>query len=85
MFKKKCISKIIGNISKKNCYLPSKPSFLAISTKLLPLSWFSLDTMVSAGWDTIAQKIPAVKYNYKSLNNNIILRYSQTYYSDNLY
>jgi hypothetical protein len=38
---------------------PAKPSFLAISPTLDPLSWFSLDTMVSAGWDTTAQNTPA--------------------------
>ena len=44
------------------------PSFLATSPTELPLSWFSLDTIVSAGWETIAQNTPAVTHRQQLIN-----------------
>ena len=39
--------------------IPMNPRLLPIDMKVLPFCWFNLDTMVSAGWDTIAQNTPA--------------------------
>ncbi len=44
----------------ENSNIPFQPSFLAISPTELPFSWLSLDTMVSAGCDTMAQNTPAM-------------------------
>lgn len=49
-------------LQKKNTSLqdkPISPRDLATSTKLLPFFWFSFETMVSAGWETMAQNTPA--------------------------
>ena len=40
-------------------YSPFGPSFLSTCMAVLPLSLFSTDTTVSAGWDTMAQNTPA--------------------------
>ena len=44
----------------KRIYVPAQPSCLATSKAEAPLAWFNLDTTVSAGWDTMAQKTPAM-------------------------
>jgi len=41
------------------CSLPKKPRLFPTCIKLLPFCWFNFDTMVSAGWETTAQKTPA--------------------------
>ena len=39
---------------------PENPSALAVPMAVDPLAWFILDTTVSAGWETMAQKTPAM-------------------------
>ena len=46
---------------------PLKPSFLATSIIELPFCWFSFETMVSAGCETIAQNTPAAMNNKSSI------------------
>lgn len=51
--------------------LPLNPNSLAALIKLLPLSLFSFETIVSAGWDTMAQNTPAKRVKAKQLLNSI--------------
>ena len=48
---------------------PANPSFFPTSTNVLPFCWFNFETIVSAGWDTIAQKTPAAIRNLKDSYN----------------
>jgi len=57
-----CFCKYVSN----SC-LPSMPRFFPTCIKLLPFCWFNLDTMVSAGCETTAQKTPAAEH--KTHNN----------------
>ena len=48
-------------------YVPFIPNSLAACIGVLPTSLFSLDTTVSAGWETIAQNTPAVTGKMRQL------------------
>jgi hypothetical protein len=65
-----------------HAYVPMNPKFLATSIKLLPLAWFNLETMVSAGCETIAQNTPAGRekwlLNYVSTTRRMHPRYHST-------
>ena len=48
-----------------------KPSSFTMSPIDLPLAWLSLDTRVSAGWETIAQKTPAERKGKSKINTKM--------------
>jgi len=52
--------------------LPKKPRFFPTCIKLLPFCWFNFDTMVSAGWETTAQKTPAAQQKTLINLSNIV-------------